>query len=730
MILANQCVLNDRYVVQSVLGEVGPFDVNYLAWDLSREREVVVREYYPVSLAKREKGGSLLEVHDPRRFEYGLGAYSAEGLMLGDVRHAGIAGHVQQFKQNGTVYCVSEYVQGAPLAAYVKQQGGRIAEEETIDVTTEILWALQACHENRLFHGGISPRSVLLSSDGRPIILAYQGARYKVARKCDSLQEVYKPGFAAPEQERYEVEAGPWWDVFGAASVAYFMLTGSVLPALTSGEASKVVLEALHKVSGISIEVRDLLARALAFDHQDRPESAQVFAEMLTQARVASLDGHVDDVLPRLEVGFQTPAASDLDRLEKTYAEEPLDGATPARLNERQNRSGGDKHRLLEGEIADVVARDLPTPHDEAHSVQLSQYDEMPAGRRRSRERDLELLVAKMVRWQQMFVGFILSLVVVVLLLVVAFVVFRPGILQQVGSQPVQAGAQTPQDPTSETILAESFSVLIPADESTAVESRPGELLAEESIATVITEAPNVDIDSLAVELEDLSAEESVTESSSIADLAEEDDEVVPLEEQPAASDTVSFAPLRINPEVEAALERERQYIYYRTQADSLARQGFAQAALQWYRSALRFKESDAYVDLRIRALTDSLDVIASEAAARDSLAERLAQARDGNGIFVLPDVQAKMVDEEAVRSGIEYPIPAIKARVEGRVTVRFIVDEQGQLERWMVIKGIGWGSEDKVIEALQNARFEPAIFNGEPVKSWSIFSIVFRLNR
>ncbi len=71
MILSNSCVLNERYTIQSVLGEVGPFDVNYLAWDLKDEKEIVVREYYPLQLTKRAADGMLLEVHDADLFEYG-----------------------------------------------------------------------------------------------------------------------------------------------------------------------------------------------------------------------------------------------------------------------------------------------------------------------------------------------------------------------------------------------------------------------------------------------------------------------------------------------------------------------------------------------------------------------------------------------------------------------------------------------------------------------------------
>ena len=306
MILSNKCVLNDRYVIQGVLGEVGPFDVNYIAWDLNNEKEVVVREYYPLSLAKREQGGTLLEVHDPGRFEYGLGAYTAEGLLLGKISHDGVATHIEQFKQNGTVYCVDEYVTGASLAAYVKQQGGSISADEALLITTAVLQGLQAIHEKRLYHGGISPRTIYLTTDGHPVILGFQGARFKLARECGSLPDIITPGYSAPEQIEFKTEEGPWWDVFGCASTLFHMISGQHLPDLNQSTAADQLGAAFLQVSGLSIEVREVLQTALAYDYGDRPASAKAMSDMLEEARqVAALHLQSSDGLPRLEIGFE-----------------------------------------------------------------------------------------------------------------------------------------------------------------------------------------------------------------------------------------------------------------------------------------------------------------------------------------------------------------------------------------------------------------------------------------
>ena len=104
-------------------------------------------------------------------------------------------------------------------------------------------------------------------------------------------------------------------------------------------------------------------------------------------------------------------------------------------------------------------------------------------------------------------------------------------------------------------------------------------------------------------------------------------------------------------------------------------------------------------------------------------------QVRDAAGIFIMPDTPVVLIDETELRSNIKYPISAINGGVSGRVILRYVVDEQGQIGEINVVKGLGWGTEDVVIDLLRRAKYQPATFNGEPVQAWATFTTVFRLN-
>jgi protein TonB len=71
----------------------------------------------------------------------------------------------------------------------------------------------------------------------------------------------------------------------------------------------------------------------------------------------------------------------------------------------------------------------------------------------------------------------------------------------------------------------------------------------------------------------------------------------------------------------------------------------------------------------------------------------------------------------------------ARKAGIEGRVTVQFIVNEQGKVENAQVVRGIGGGCDEEALKAIRAAEFEPGMQRGRPVRVQYALSINFRLD-
>lgn len=80
------------------------------------------------------------------------------------------------------------------------------------------------------------------------------------------------------------------------------------------------------------------------------------------------------------------------------------------------------------------------------------------------------------------------------------------------------------------------------------------------------------------------------------------------------------------------------------------------------------------------------------------------------------------------LQRSVEYPKEAIERGVEGRVTVQFLVNKEGNAICPKVIRGIGAGCDQAALKAVQQAKFYPGMQRGEPVVVQYSLPIVFRL--
>ncbi|NBW70105.1 MAG: energy transducer TonB [Bacteroidetes bacterium] len=82
-----------------------------------------------------------------------------------------------------------------------------------------------------------------------------------------------------------------------------------------------------------------------------------------------------------------------------------------------------------------------------------------------------------------------------------------------------------------------------------------------------------------------------------------------------------------------------------------------------------------------------------------------------------------------AVQSQIVYPPLALKAGIEGRVIVQFVIDKNGQVLNPTVVRGIGGGCDEEAVRAVLKAKFQPGLQRGRPVAVRYTLPITFRIN-
>ena len=80
----------------------------------------------------------------------------------------------------------------------------------------------------------------------------------------------------------------------------------------------------------------------------------------------------------------------------------------------------------------------------------------------------------------------------------------------------------------------------------------------------------------------------------------------------------------------------------------------------------------------------------------------------------------------EALHREIRYPENALRANIQGRVHVQFIVNERGEVENPNVLRGIGGGCDEEALRVVSKMKFQPGMQRGRPVRVQYNLPVVF----
>ena len=99
---------------------------------------------------------------------------------------------------------------------------------------------------------------------------------------------------------------------------------------------------------------------------------------------------------------------------------------------------------------------------------------------------------------------------------------------------------------------------------------------------------------------------------------------------------------------------------------------------------------------------------------------EQIPEYPGGNGAII-----------KHMAENVRYPAKALRKSVRGKVYVKFIVDETGQVIEPVVQRGIGSGCDAEAVRVVrQLARFTPGRQNGQPVKVYYNVPISFSITK
>jgi formylglycine-generating enzyme required for sulfatase activity len=285
----------EEFVIERILG-VGGFGMTYLALDNRLDRKVVIKENLPVQFCYRD---SLSMTVAPRHthgddvdnFLWSLENFSRESAMLASLDHPGIVKVLRSFEAFGTAYFVMPYVEGVALDELAKQRAGTpFTQKELRDLLDDVLSALGYLHERGIYHRDIKPGNILITSEGKPVLIDFGSARQRLSER--SMTVVESAGYTPFEQLQSRGNVGPWSDLYALAATIVKIMTGEAPPKAndrTMGDPWQPLCEREEWRGRYSARFLECLDRALRLPIEERWQNAEQWKMGLSQGEIAPL---------------------------------------------------------------------------------------------------------------------------------------------------------------------------------------------------------------------------------------------------------------------------------------------------------------------------------------------------------------------------------------------------------------------------------------------------------
>lgn len=221
-------VIANRYLVGKML-EYNGEGATYIGWDLTERKAVKIREFIPDSFTTRTTSNLRLQVMRGSEDVFTELRQSFEELWTKLARLKGLSALISVtnvVEDYGTAYAIYEHFEGITLRDFLlKSKTGYVSWEKARQILMPILSTLGTLHSSGIIHKGISPSTLVISSDGKIKITGFCTGAARTARS--DLNSQLFDGYAAIEQYGFDGSQGTWTDIYAFAAVLYRTLIGS-----------------------------------------------------------------------------------------------------------------------------------------------------------------------------------------------------------------------------------------------------------------------------------------------------------------------------------------------------------------------------------------------------------------------------------------------------------------------------------------------------------------------
>lgn len=266
-------VLKGRYVIGKMIKKTVDSAV-YIGLDTLNSKTIEIREFFPLPMA--ERGDDSVTLSSKSGYEELYDEYLRSFVQLWKnlMRFRGLPA---LFDVNdlitcfGTGYAVTDHNDGTTFRKVL--DGADISNHpftlrKTKELIVPMLSTVESLHTANVVHRGISPETLILTSDGSLKIVGFTISQARTT-KNEVLCSVYD-GYSAVEQYGFNWQQGAWTDIYSIGALIYKLLTGKdVKPAPERINDSKIEFTP-DAEKRIPESVRSLIIRCLEVMPQQR----------------------------------------------------------------------------------------------------------------------------------------------------------------------------------------------------------------------------------------------------------------------------------------------------------------------------------------------------------------------------------------------------------------------------------------------------------------------------
>ncbi len=217
------------YEIRQLLAS-DPLSLTYKAWNHHMNSPVLLREYFPVGVARRCADGMGLETvsdTDRKRYAQGLSAFLYDAEKLAEIEHEAIAKVLNALEFNNTGYQIMTFEHGQTISTWIASAYSFSMDQ--LQVMFDILLdGIGVIHERGLVHGMICPENILLRDNGDPILVNFPDGLLQFARDQGELTGTLRQGYAPAEQYRPDHRPVAADDLYALGATLYRFISGHV----------------------------------------------------------------------------------------------------------------------------------------------------------------------------------------------------------------------------------------------------------------------------------------------------------------------------------------------------------------------------------------------------------------------------------------------------------------------------------------------------------------------